>query len=1141
MAQDSNDFFAGYIEEVQTYIPTMKAGIEELRANPHKRDLLEEMHRLAHIIRGASSMVGIAGLSRIAGCMENALEQILEGQLALSAEAFNAMQSTVSRFDQYCKGLQQGVSIDEATLIALTETDFSAIGPGSGDVFFADLEPAADAGEGLHLSGLSDSGPDTELLAEFRAEAEEHLEGLHRSMQWLEEHVVGTSPLIGDLRETVRTIRRSVHTIKGAAAVIGLSDLAAYAHLVEDVLDWLYETATSMAQKMVLPLSASLDLLATMIYAPESFDAQRAETVLAQLHTCMEEEQYIGSDDGEQDTPDVLSEAVLEVLEAPSAPSKAKSSAKSDEGSLRGSLFSEEEKQILREGFLEEAEEHLQQLHSSLQVLETEIVDRIVLSPGQKEEIRKIRRAVHTIKGASAVIGLSDIATYAHGVEDFLDWLYEGARHLDPTMINTLAESLDFLGLLVESPQSAELVRQDDLLRRLLALSQKSESLPEELLFDEPPDLAIAPDQVWLESVIEQESDEAMPQQAIVAETTRTVRINQAQLDILVNLANELLVGVSGFDRNMGSFKTALGELELTTRRLKDIALELETKFEVKALDQLSQHFAHLDKSIADIKTSQSFSEFDAMELDRYTQLNLIIRSLNESAIDVAAIHTNLGGIYSGIGGDISRQHRVIRELQVQMMRTRMSPMSTLSSRLSRTMRDVASRLGKRVRLVVEGERVELDRMVWEKLADPFMHLVRNAIHHGIESGQDRQSFSKPAIATITLAGRREGNHIVIRFSDDGQGLDFNAIREKARRFGLGSKVDQMDEQQLTELIFYPGFSTKTISEISGRGVGMDVVRENVKELQGSITVETQQGIGTTFVLRIPLTLGVLRALMVKIGEVTYGIALNDIKDIHRLENRDISLEEGTCLLAGETVPWYSLTNLLGLADSEPEETRSLVLNMFAGGRTIALSIPQITGQKEIVIKGLGTHLRTVDGVSGAAVMGDGSIVPVLDIPDLVQAAVRAEQSGAAVFNLEIPKAFTVMIVDDSISIRRVMSRLVTASGWAPVEAKDGLDALEQLEMEEVHPDCIVLDIEMPRMNGFEFLAKLPKIPGGEKIPVIMLTSRTSSKHQEKAYQLGAKAFLNKPCKDEEFVETVQRLTGGNAPSFQDTLSEVMV
>ena len=1136
MALDSNDFFTGYIEEVQTYIPIMKAGIEELRAEPHNRETFDEMYRLAHIIKGASSMVGIGGLSQIAGCMENALERIQEGQLALSAEAFTAMQATVERFDLYCLGLQQGVPVDEEALIALTKADFNRVGPGSGEVFNSDTDNMLFAGgEALQSDGFGFM-PDDELLGEFRAEAEEHLELLHQSMQYLEAHVVGTVPVTGELREVVRKIRRSVHTIKGASAVIGLSDLASYAHLIEDILDWLYESAASIDQQMVLPLSESLDLLATMIHASSNFDEQRAEKVLAQLHACMEEgPQNAGNED--LDVPDLLSKAVLEALDPPAAPTRV-ASAKC-EGSLQGSLFSEEEKELLREGFLEEAEEHFQELHLSLQILEAEVEGKGAISPDQKEEIRKIRRAVHTIKGASAVIGLNEIAMYAHGVEDYLDWLYEGALHLDPSMIGILTESLDFLSLLVESPELAEPERQADLLQRLRAFF--SESIPEELLFDEPPDLAIAPDQPWAESVVEDEPEEAAPQQAVLVETVRTIRINQTQLDVLVNLANELLVGVSGFDRNMGSFKTALGELELTTRRLKDIALELETKFEVKALDQLSQHFAHLDKSIAGIKTSQSFSEFDAMELDRYTQLNLIIRSLNESAIDVAAIHTNLGGIYSGIGGDISRQHRVIRELQVQMMRTRMSPMSTLSSRLSRTMRDVASRLGKRVRLVVEGDRVELDRMVWEKLADPFMHLVRNAIHHGIESEEARLALNKPAVATITLSGRREGNHIVIRFSDDGQGLGFNAIREKARRFGLGDKVDQMDERQLTELIFYPGFSTKTISEISGRGVGMDVVKENVKELQGSIVVETQQGIGTTFVLRIPLTLGVARALMVKIGEITYGITLNDIKDIHRLERQDISVEDGTCTLAGTVVPWYSLPNLLGLTDANPEDTQSLVLAIFSEGRTIALSIPQITGQKEIVIKGLGTHLRTVAGVSGAAVMGDGTIVPVLNVPDLIQAALHSEQSGTPALRMEIPSSFTVMIVDDSISIRRVMSRLVTSSGWVPIEAKDGLDALEQLEMEEVRPDCIILDIEMPRMNGFEFLAKLPNIPGVKDIPVIMLTSRTSSKHQEKAYQLGARAFLNKPCKDEEFVETVLKLTGNTATSFQDARREVIV
>ncbi len=1142
MAQDDNDFFLGYIDEVQSYIPIIKKGVEELQTASAKAEIFDEVYRLVHIIKGASSMVGVKGMSQIAGCMESALDCIREGKLALSSEAFAAMGATADRFDQYCLQLRQGLPVEEEALLDQTVADFSKIGSGPGEPIMPMLDgDFLEEVEGLTADPMGFVADD-ELLGEFRAEAEEHLEELSQAMQYLESHIAGPTPISGPLREVVQKIRRSVHTVKRAAAVIGLSDLAAYGHLVEDVLDWLYESAASVDQRMVTLLSESLELLATLIYTPDHFDEQRAEQLLEQLNGCMHESGEGGLIEGGADV-------ACEQSTAKTAPPRAVPAAsavpagKQSGGSLQGDLFSEEEKQLLQEGFLEEAEEHFQQLHQSLQILQSEVDSETQLSPEHREEIRKIRRAVHTIKGASAVIGLNDIASFAHGVEDFLDWLYERAQRFDPGMVNTLAESVDMLGMLVESSETVTADRQADMHRRLssfflesnpLELTEELQSLAE---LPEAEELALA-DPVWVEKA--EDAADAALSQATVAEAAKTIRINQSQLDTLINWTNELLVGVSGFDQNMGLFKNALNELELTTRRLKDIALELETKFEVKALDRLSEHFVHLDASVADVKTSQSFAEFDALELDRYTQLNLIIRSLNESAIDVAAINTNLGGIYSGIGGDVSRQHRVIRELQVQMMRTRMSPMTTLTSRLSRTMRDVASRLGKRVRLVVEGERVELDRVVWEKLADPFMHLIRNAVHHGVESEADRLARNKPAIATITLAGRREGNHIVLRFSDDGQGLDFTAIKEKARLFGLHDTVDQMDERQLTDLIFYPGFSTKTISEISGRGVGMDVVKENVKELQGSISVETERGVGTTFVIRAPLTLGVVRALLVRIGEVTYGIPLNDIRDIHRIEQNAISREEGSCQLAGATLPWYSLPALLGLGEEQGGDPRPLVLVLATEGRAIALSIPSVSGQKEVVLKGLGSHLRTVPGVSGAAVMGDGSIVPILDVPGLVEEAERAEHADAMRFQLEIPKTFTVMIVDDSISIRRVMSRLVTANGWSPVEAKDGLDAVEQLEMDEFRPDCIVLDIEMPRMNGFEFLAKLPNLPGGKDIPVIMLTSRTSSKHQEKAFQLGAKAFLNKPCKDEEFVEAVLRLTGGSAASAWMRQGEVV-
>lgn len=1132
MTLDRNDFFTGYIEEVQTYIPILQSGIQLLRTNPNNRQPLEEIHRLTHIIKGASSMVGVSGLSQIAGCMENALDKIQDGNLSLSKETIAAMQTTVDRIASYCQQIQHGTPVDDNELLSLTEAAFNKAEPNSASELIPDhicLFPDKDE----ELRPETDTFPvDDDLLIEFFNEAEDHIETLHNSIQYLQEHVVGVITITNEIREVIRQIRRSVHTLKGAASVIGLTKLSSYAHSIEDVLDWLYESANQFDQKMIPPLALSLDMLATMVRPDGNNDQLLAEEVLSNLRSYLPE-RLQSTDNIDPDLQeDLLSQAVLDALDTPlSVPEPIQFS---NESSLKGELFTEDEKHILREGFFEESEEHLQDIHQSLRSLSENIKERGVISPQQKEEVRRVRRAVHTIKGASAVIGLRDISLYAHHVEDFLDWLYERAQFIDPSLVDALVESLDYLGLLIESPINTDLNRQNGLIKLIKSFTYDNHIQNDNHIAQNNKESSQS-ELVTLNYNSNINNDTVISIPEIDGEYSKTIRINQNHIDKIINFANELLVGISGFDQNMGLFKTALEELEMTSHRLKDIALELETKFEVKALEQLSGHFAILDKSISGVKTSQSFTEFDSMELDRYTQLNLIIRSLNESAIDVTALHTNLGNIYSGIGGDISRQHRVVRELQVQMMRTRMSPMSTLSSRLSRTMRDVASRLGKRVRLVVEGDRVELDRMVWEKLADPFMHLVRNAVHHGIEESNTRKELSKPAIATITLTGRREGNHVILRFSDDGQGLDFDVIRERARQFGLGTKVDQMDELQLTDLIFHPGFSTKTISEISGRGVGMDVVMQNVKELQGSITVETERGVGTTFILRIPLNLGVARSLMITIGDITYAIPLDEIKDIHRLDKDQIYKENGFCMISGEKIPWYSLPNLLKSTEPNPEEDRPLVMTLAYERETIALSIPKITGQKELVIKGLGTHLRSVPGVSGAAVMGDGSIVPMLDVFALIQADAHTRYDDETTNALEIPTSFTVMIIDDSISIRRVMSRLVTSNGWVPIEAKDGLDAIEQLEMAEFRPNCIILDIEMPRMNGFEFLAKLPNIPGGKHIPVIMLTSRTSIKHQEKAFQLGAKAFLNKPCKDEEFTETVLRLTG-NAVNNADQI-----
>ncbi len=1381
MAQQ-DDIYTGFVEEVESYIPIIRNGIGELRVHPDNKPVVNEIHRLVHIVRGAAGMLGIGGLAQLAASLETALEHVQKDEMLLNSAVFSALNRSVNTIEQYCQLIRTGGPFDDPSLQATVDqicAHVSAI----------PVTPRKEEKPSFQATTPSGIDLDEELLESFNEEANEHFDEISHAMIRLFELVTAAVPVEGEINELVRGIRRSVHTVKGASAVIGMQHIADVGHRIEDVLDWLFESAESIDPDILEVLGQLLDQLENLVRNPENYDANLVEEALALLQQHME---------GAPLKEGAGGVALVEEMAEP------------ESSSMSASLFSEEEMQMLREGFMEEADEHLQELSQALLALEADVEQPIPMEDSHRERVRTIRRAVHTIKGASAVIGINDISSYAHKVEDFLDWLFEEAQSIRPETIELLAESLDLLSGVIEDPASVESSRREEMFARLLQFTQAeaqeiepatvsddlvqdesgkdpfvdepalsdellagdaADEVPEEVfegvkqpdpeeefleaeadLFSQEaellqdaddllasdfadetaaledwltaePEVEVDPSELseqelavmrqafadeaevymeelhksvqflegkvaestqldgeaveeiaqmrdhaltirkgaltlgngdvsayarmiadfllWLqddsplaspalinvlgdaidvlgqlienpdmvswdrvegvcqnldaaklaaskneafvlpeigpEPVVELDPDAAnfwkdaqqetespaadsaevekdadsieqipetpqaeqaskaapapkpsapAPVAATAADAAKTIRIHQNQLDTLINLANELLVGVSGFDQNMGLFKTALEELDLTVRRLKDIALELETKFEVKALDQLSFHFDRIEQVRQEIEVDSEFSDFDSMELDRYTQLNLIIRSLNESTIDVAAIHANMEGIHSGLGGDINRQHRVVRELQVQMMRARLSPMSTLTPRLSRTMRDVASKLRKRVRLVMEGDAVELDRIIWEKLADPFMHLVRNSVHHGIETQEERAAAGKADIATIRITGQREGNHVLVQYSDDGRGLNLDAIRERARH-NMGEAADRLDERQLIDLIFSPGFSTqKEINQISGRGVGMDVVKQNVQELQGSITVTSQPGEGTQFTIRVPLTLGVVRALLVELEDVTYGVALNDILDIHRVELEEIAEDQQTFVHAGEDLPLYSLSLLLGQqeSDEEKQDQHPLIFTTDVQGNRAGIQIPRIAGQKEVVLKGLGSHLRTVTGIAGAAVMGDGSVIPLLNMTELIAAYQQQIQPEVEVVEPVKAKTLTIMIVDDSISIRRVMSRLVLNHGWIPVEAKDGQDAFEKLDT--VKPDCILLDIEMPRMNGFEFLTIKGNLPDHKDIPVIMLTSRSSDKHRNKAMELGASVFLNKPTKDEDFVDAVLRLTG---------------
>ena len=1006
-----------FIEEVESYIPTLANGLESLQKNAAQSEALEESHRLVHTIKGASSLVGLNGLSQIALQMEEYLEDIVEGKQEFSDQAFNTMQKTVELFREYCLGYMNG-GVASRAMLKETVVGFR------------------------RTRGLS-MEEDEKALNELLVLVPEK-EGLSA-----EEKI-----------ETEKCLDPDSHSINQISTVSGVR-------------------TGPISPFGSVPLEDGYPVDA----------AARIETTNLQEKT------------GVEIPPELL------------------------------------------ESFYEEAEEHLEDLGRSLNVLDSQVKQTVPISPILREESRRIRRSVHTLKGAAAVIGFQDFATYAHSLEDLLDWLFEDAREISPDIVRVLAESSDLLERIITKPQllySAKAQSLKNQYKKIMGQSRsKSETMEGERQSDTEQESILNLNEIlqaenFAEENTQTDLFEELPQVDDVAElgarSTKTLRVDMARFDDLANLSGELIIALSAFDQKMETFAASVNDLELYRERLKQIARDLEVSYEVEALEQLRAIPEFSAANSAKAVHTGDFDEFDTLELDRYSELNLIIRKLNESAVDVGTLHTQLSSLYSDFDGRLTRQRVILSELQDKMMRVRMTPISIITNKLHRTVREVAGNLNKKVKLVVTGEDIELDKLIWEKIADPLMHLLRNAVDHGVESQNLRLSLGKPSVATIKLEASREGNQVVIRIADDGAGLDYAAIQATVRKMRLSDRVDELSADELSQFIFYPGFSTRQeISEISGRGVGMDVVKENIQNIKGIIRVASEKGQGTMFTIRIPLTLAAVKALQFTVGGQSYAVALNEIGEIIRIDPENIlGPNQDALRINDEVLPLFHMADLLSAekrdADSVPSGDYPIALVVETGGRRGTLVIDGLVGQKEIVIKSLGSHLRYVKGVSGATIMGDGSVIPILNLDELLWSQPKMLKETHTDKELILEKPLNIMVVDDSVSIRQVVSRLFEDQGWKVQAAKDGIDALDRLS--EIRPDLIVLDIEMPRMNGYEFLGALKARAGFEDIPVVMLTSRTATKHRDKAKALGAKGFIVKPYNDDEFVRLILKLTG---------------
>ncbi|HUL83685.1 MAG TPA: Hpt domain-containing protein [Gammaproteobacteria bacterium] len=601
------------------------------------------------------------------------------------------------------------------------------------------------------------------------------------------------------------------------------------------------------------------------------------------------------------------------------------------------------------------------------------------------------------------------------------------------------------------------------------------------------------------------------------AERAETARVDAALLDLLLNGAGEINIFQSRLTQQLHSIDFHLGELGSTVARLRDQLRKLEAETEAQILHR------HQDDLAGD-------TGFDPLELDRYSTIQQLSRALAESANDVASINELLGGLTNETETLLTQQARVTAELQNGLMQTRMVPFQRHVARLARIVRQAGADTGKAAELFVEGENNEIDRQVLEGMLPPFEHLLRNAVAHGIEDAATRKKRGKPEVGKVSLTIKREGSEVLIEVADDGGGLDLQAIRRKAYEKGLLAEHQKITDEQAVELILQPGFSTAgELTQTAGRGVGMDVVDNEVKKLGGSMRIESTAGQGSRFLIRLPYTLAITHALIVNVGEETFALPLPTVEGITRLSREKIlkhlTEDEPRLDYGGIAYRIQHLGSLVGGAPSalpDDENAVSLVL-IRAGESSTALLTDSLEGSREIVVKTLGPHIASVPGVTGATILGDGRVIMILDPGTLVRAQ-RAAEPAAPVAPPVAERALTALVVDDSITMRRVTQRLLERRGVKVLTARDGLDAITVLQEHEA--DIILLDIEMPRMDGYQFATHVRNDAKLKSVPIIMITSRSGEKHRAKAIEIGVNDYLSKPYQEAQLIAAIEALLG---------------
>ncbi len=1069
-----------YLTETEEVLAHIAENLQAIKVNANHESMVE-VRRGFHTLKGSGRTVGLAGLGEVAGKVELFLNGLLDKKTHLTPDQLNEVEQVASAFAGWAEELRA-----HGQLVFNQEKWLARIEAWSNPPKVAKKKKAAE--DFVLIGGVR------QLSRQF------YNIFLNESMlniTTLEQDLVKMSENTGMVAPSVKA-RHAIHTLASNALAAGFNPLGTLGRAVELWLDdvgdaWslpqhkIYARVIKSIAKMWQSISefnepkeekALLNAVAKVTPSICDTTRQQVETEIESVAPHAEELEH--------NVVESMTNATDSQNEAQDAPEMEPWTTEADV-EVDGEILSL---------FHEEADDLLPLIGDELRAWK--------FDPKSTQHPDALQRALHTLKGSARMAGKNTLGSIVHHMEERVVQALK--RKVDAQVFEHLFADLDLIGTYFDEGQLPEQPVVEPVVTH-------TETDVADLMPEPQDEVESAQDEIQAVEVNDHHQEEPRSTRA-ANRKTQYLRMRADVLDRLINEAGEISIIRSRIDKEVIGFKGTSHDLIESVTRLRNYLRELE----IEADTQLQSRLTLLQ---------ETNEKFDPLEFDRFTRLQELTRMMAESVNDISTIQsgfvTNLGQAEAAL----QQQTRMNRDLQQALMSVRMLPFSQLSERMERVVRQTARDLNKRVDFVIEGAKTEIDRSVLDKIGAPLEHLLRNAVAHGIELPEVRKKSSKFETGRLRLKVSSSNDEIRIEISDDGAGVNLAKVKEIAIKNKIINADAEVSDQALMAVIFEPGFSTSTeVTQIAGRGVGLDVVRNEVTELGGRIDVESKVSEGTRFLIYLPITLTVAQVLMIRSGNTEYAISVAMIEQAQKIKQAELAnaYSAGEVVWAGNHYPLHHIAKLLNEPIAENDQGYASILLLRSGNYRIALQVDEMLSNQEVVIKPIGAELARVPGIMGATVSGDGRVILILNPLLLANREVLAV--GAVKVKVEevqnVTHKLKALVVDDSLTMRKVLGRLLEREGFEVLVAKDGMDAMQLLQ--ETVPDIILTDIEMPRMDGFGLSRNIRDDARTANTPLIMISSRTADKHQNLAQDIGVDAFFGKPVQDDELIAKVNAL-----------------